>query len=225
MKELFRRLTKAEMTRLLKEAHSSTRTVLVKFESSPVFKLKANPVAWGANVSCTKIKALDERFKGKEATCNFILDGEIYFFKAKPVFENKNVHLNLVSDLFHLFRRRNRRLQIPDNFKAQLTTKRINGKLVFLRAPLKDITHLGCKVVLNSEVPKIQSGDVIEGALRIGTRHPLEIKGIVRHKKEIKKDHFDQVFGLEFSETEGSDQNRLMTLILELERELFIRSF
>lgn len=219
--DMFRKLTTAETTQLLKDVHLKRATVIFKFDDTAPYKAKAAMKGWGKNILCARPSNLPDTHKEGVVTCNLPLAGEIYFFQARIKASRKELQVELENEVFQLVRRKEKRLRIPDGVEAFFMTKRIGDRLVFLKGVLQDISDGGCRVALNVSNPIVKFNDVIVGSLRVGSQRSVPVAGKVRHRKTMKSGKFDQVFGLEFTLVEESDKAKVEKVLEAVRREIF----
>ncbi len=216
-------LTPEEKQRVISQAQAFEASVYFKFPDSPVFKTQALPLGSKKLISCLRPLDLALQQSSKAVTMNFLINSEIYFLVTIINIDQKKIHLNIDTDIFQLARRKNRRLKVPKDYEAFWMIKRLDEQMAFLRGIITDISDGGCRIALNTELPLVEVGQKIEGSLKIGIIFPIEVKGIVRyHKLHVRKEH-KQVFGIEYTEIVVSVENRIKAMLLDLERELFLK--
>lgn len=218
----FKPVSAADSKRVIKSLHERGGPVAFKFPDSGVFKLRAEPRAWGENIMGRRPVTLGDGRRDEIAVANFVSDNEIYFFTAKVRLQKKVVHLEVIGELSRLARRSTRRLVVPASVGVALVTKRIGDRLVFLRGPVQDISAKGCRVSFHGETLPGREGQELAAVLRYGQRKPLEIRAIIRHKRKPKSSRYDQSLGLQFSGIE--DGARFQTWLIDLHREVFALS-
>jgi hypothetical protein len=88
-----------------------------------------------------------------------------------------------------------------------------------------DFSESGCRVGLNTELPKMQIGDELVGNLRMGDRRTVEVTGTVKHVTRSKTGAILQTVGLEFKFPENHSPAQIKNLFLDLQRELFVEFY
>ena len=221
--ESFKPLRPEEKQRLISQAQAFEASVYFKFPDSAVFKTQALPTGSKRLISCPRPVSLAIHQSNKPVTLNFVLNTEIYFLVTVINIDQKKIHFNIDTDIFHLARRKNRRIKIPHDYEAHWMIKRLGGQMAFLRGILTDISDGGCRVALNTEQPLVMIDQSIEGSLKLGSRLPIEVQGkVVYHKLHVRKEH-KQIFGIQYKDLADSVEKKIQSTMLDLERELFLR--
>lgn len=220
----FQKVETKEAAQLLKAIHEFQVPVLFKFPETRVFHSQALPRAWGRTILCARPDKLSEVPKDRPITGNVVLHDEIFFFQAKVRMDRKVVSLHLTSDFFQLARRRVKRVRIPSWLEVTFVTRKVGGRLVFLKGVVQDISLQGLRVALLSAEPAIRFHEELEGHLRFGTLKPLSIEGKVRHRRFQRTQKFEQIIGLETPTPDPAAKLRIESLILEIQREIFART-
>ena len=224
MMEGMKVLTADQKLRLATEVQIFEASVYFKFLQSPVFKTHALLSSPGKKImTCQRPKELAISHSGKTATINFVINSEIYFLVAVIGIDAKKIEFSIDSDVFHLSRRKNRRVRLPKGYEASWMIKRLGGQMAFLRGIMIDISELGCKLALNTDTPLVQVDQEVEGTLKITSRLPIDVHGMVRyHKLHVRKEH-KQIFGIQFTHLTDTAQKRIKATVLDLEREFFLQ--
>lgn len=159
----------------------------------------------------------------KEYLGHFALGGEKYYFQSAEKFNNDKVIIPLPEELYHLQRRQNYRVCIPDGYNAFYNIIEINGTPQNMVTRLGDLSSQGCRILSQMESPLIKINDTVTGQLVVGKRPPLDIKGIVRHIKIDKGNKVTQTFGIEFSPLASIIENKIFAMTMEIHKEIFCR--
>jgi hypothetical protein len=212
-----------ERDKIITQTKAYEASVYFKFANTGVYKTKATQSGSRRVLSCKRPSALPMTLSNKPVTLNFVLNSEVYFLVTIVSIDQKGIHFNVDTDVFHLARRKNRRLKIPKDYEANLMIKRMSGQMAFLRGIIIDISTGGCRLALNTDVPLIESNFNLEGTLKIGGRQPIDVQGLVRyHRLYVRKDH-KQIFGVQFTDLNSYAESRIQATILDLQRELFLK--
>lgn len=219
--ENFKKLNSAEKKSLLKEIYDRNLVLHFKFENSQVYKAKLVRAKKSSALSVRRPSQLSIRFHQKLATVIIAIEQERYFLVSSASLDLQSVNFGTESAIYHLQRRKLRRMPVPGVYPASLMIKKIGGNLSFLKAVIIDISDLGLRVGLNSEVPLIKVGLEVIGTLRLGTRRGIEIKARVRHLTHHSRSSLKQIFGLEIIEMSDYSQSLYKNQLLELQRDIF----
>lgn len=220
----FQKIDSKEAAQLLRAIHEFQVPVFFKFPESLVYRCQAEPKAWGKAIICERPANLPAAPKDRVITGNVLLHDEIFFFQAKVKLDRKTVTLHLTSDFFQLARRRIKRLRVPAWVELAFVSRKVGGKLVFLRGAVQDISLRGLKVGLLSATPAIRFHEEIEGHLRYGNMKPIEFSGKVRHRRFQRTSKYEQLIGLEMPDPSPAEKMRIEQLILEIQREVFSKT-
>lgn len=221
MDGMYKKLNQSERKDLFKEVLDKKIQLHFKFQKSPVYRTKLFPTNKNVFLAAKKPANLPPFFHMETATIIIPMDQERYFFTSQVFIEEKMVHFKADTEVFHLHRRKNRRLVIPAQYPAFFMVKRVNDDLSFLKAVIGDISDGGCKLHLNSEFPSISFGQTLLGTVRLGTRRGIELKGAVRHHRNRRSGPYKQSFGIEFVEMSPYSGTLLANQLLDLQRDLF----
>lgn len=152
----------------------------------------------------------------------FFLGGEKYYFQAVTNVHQGKVVVDLPQELYHLQRRQNYRVHIPEKYPASFNITFINDVPQKVIGRLADLSSQGCRVVSPSAGLLIKPGDRITGMLAIDKRAPIEAQGLVRHIKMVDNKAL-QTFGVEFTPLTPILENKLFAITLEIHKQLFHR--
>lgn len=158
------------------------------------------------------------------AVVNFDYANERYFFKTHIKAVTEGLWINTNIELFQLQRRANVRVPIPEDFDALFSLHGHGGKKYFKDCRVKDVSAGGVRIEFSGDRPDLQIGDTVQGTLRLGVRRAMEFDLEVRfvQRKEIDgKIHYTA--GTRFQNIDKTLESRLLTLMTDLQRELFIK--
>ena len=154
---------------------------------------------------------------------HFFLGGEKYYFQSKAQVINGKVLIPVPQELYHLQRRQNYRVRIPDGYQAFYNIILVNDKPQKITGQLADLSSQGCRVVYRLDAPLMKTGDKVTGHLLIGKRSPIEVQGEARHIKVDDGNKVIQTFGIEFTPLPTILENKLFAITLEIHKEVFRR--
>ena len=158
---------------------------------------------------------------GEEFLGHFFLGGEKYYFQANAKVSKDQYSIPLPEELYHLQRRQNYRVKVPEGYGAFYDIFSVNGKEQNMKGQVIDISSQGCRIIYKTKTPVMQLGDKVIGHLRIKDATPLELKGEVRHFKLDEGPHPAQTFGIEFTPINPIMENKLFAITLEIHKEFF----
>ncbi len=165
-----------------------------------------------------------EKLKDKEEYLgHFFIGGEKYYFQSSAHIYLGKMMISLPAELYHLQRRQNYRVPIPDGYPAHFNIIKVNENSLKITGALADLSSQGCKVIYRMESPLMKMGDAVVGLLSIEKRPALELNGFVRHIKYDEGNKFIQTFGIEFTPLAPAVENKLFAITMEIHKQLFRR--
>ncbi|MEN0057871.1 MAG: PilZ domain-containing protein [Bdellovibrio sp.] len=162
--------------------------------------------------------------EGEEYLGHFFLGGEKYYFQAQTKIEQNKVLIPIPTELYHLQRRQNYRVHVPESYQAFYNILTVNGKPEPINGRLMDLSSQGCRVVYRLDRPLMKVADHVTGNLVIGKRDPIQIQGVIRHIKADESNSAQQNFGIEFTPLPVIIENKLFAITLEIHKEFFRRA-
>ena len=109
----------------------------------------------------------------------------------------------------------------PDEYDALFVLQSVNGKPVFINCRIRDISAGGLKLEFPPGTPELKLSDMIKGSIRLGIRRPLEFEMEVRFAQKHSSGF--QVGGVQFRNIDHFMENRLLSLMMDLQREIWLR--
>lgn len=222
--DIFSKVNAEEQLRLFKDLATVRGEVVCKGDNDDIYRLIVERAMGKQELHCSVPFGLHKPAKEKELLGNFFLGGERYFFKTPVRIDQDIVVLRMDTELFHLQRRQNYRIRIPENYEAHFLITSYNKSPVKLSGRISDLSSGGCRLTLTASTPTLEAGDRIDGHIVIGKREPLEIEATVRHHKAEKHGAtIRQIFGLEFKSLSPQIEGKLFAVTMDLHREFFSR--
>ncbi|MGZ3771611.1 MAG: flagellar brake protein [Bdellovibrio sp.] len=162
--------------------------------------------------------------ESQSAVINFSFKNERYFFQTELYFESGWIVLKLDTELFNLQRRANARVDLPEAYNGVFFLNQHLDKSYFIDCKIKDISAGGLKIELPSDAPKLKIDDNLKGSLRLGNRRAMEMEVKVRfvQKSELNGKEI-QIAGVQFLNVDQTLENRLLSLMMDLQRELYLK--
>lgn len=214
---IFKKVALSEKKNIFKEIAQDKVHISVKVSDPEMaFHLIAVQVEKDENLLChltADSKGLNQNYK---VVVNFILGAERYFFHTETKVQSGWVVLSLENDLFQLQRRNNVRFEMPEEYPCSFIMTQHEGKKYFVECKLKDISAGGIKIEVPLDHPPFRIGEVLKGSLRLGNRRPMEFEVEVRFIHQ-------QFLGLQFLKVDHLLENRLLSLMMDLQREIFLK--
>lgn len=150
-----------------------------------------------------------------EMTFQVLLGGEKYIWLSSCEVQKDIVVIHLDAEVFHVQRREDYRIRLPQNFSASFLCQKHKYQLV-------DLSGGGFRILIRPTPPTFKIGDEVQGELNLPDRQPLAIRGVVVHEKDDEV-HKEQTLGVQFKGLTEMDKNRLIAVVMDLYRQLFAR--
>lgn len=223
-KQIFKLITRTdEKIKLWMDLAQIKGEVLCKGKGNSVCKVRI--VSYNSkthSLEChfeTRIKLTEK----EEYLGHFFIGGEKYYFQSSAHIYLGKMMISLPEELYHLQRRQNYRVPIPDGYPASFNIIKVNNSPQKITGALGDLSSQGCKVVYRMETPMIKVGDSVAGLLSIDKRSSFELTGVVRHIKYEEGNKLIQTFGIEFTPLSPTLENKLFAITMEIHKQLFRR--
>jgi hypothetical protein len=214
----------SEKQNLLVELCRSKGDLVAKLPepNSYVFTLKASEHR-GLDLVCPLQASLPKEFSNAgRLFMSFLLGGEKYFFHGRYDVRKNDILINTDEVFFHLQRRDDYRLRIPESFQALFEISAINGQMKKVSIPIADLSAGGCLLNTDPQRIHLKIGDKVSGHIFLPDREPIEMNGQIRHTRENQNKRND-LTGVQFANLSEIQKNRIASLVMDLYREFFLR--
>lgn len=219
---IFSKVPDKERLSLFEDLAKAHGDLFCKGTGKDIYRLVALEFLNRQELHCSVPARTPRPFQEKELFGNFFLGGERYFFKSTLRLNTEIVILRPSKELFHLQRRQNYRIKIPESYHTQFLITSYNNTPVKLRGHVSDLSSGGCKITLPANTPTLETNVPVEATVRISYREPFPVSGIVRHSKiEKSLNNTKQTFGVEFTSSSPQLEGKLFAIIMDLHREFF----
>lgn len=155
-------------------------------------------------------------------TATFFVGGEKYFIQTDYQFSGDQIALLTSNHVFHLQRREDYRIRIPASYKALLEIVSINGQTKKHSIPIMDLSGGGCRIQLDPKFLPLQMHDALKGHIFLPDRDPIQVTGSVRHLKVENHGRGPTICGIQFVGQTEPLKNRIIAVVMDLYRELFV---
>lgn len=218
---IFKRVAVSERKVIFRELAEDKAQVAVKgTEHEDTFHLIAIQIEKDETLLCHHTEDSKGVSQAQKVLINFSFKNERYFMQTELAFESGWAVLQIGGDLFQLQRRANARFIMPEGYSAVYILTAHEGKKYFVDCIVKDVSAGGLKLEVPITHPDFRIGEVLKGSLRLGTRRPMEFDVEVRFARKTEKNH---VVGVQFLNVNHVLENRLLSLMMDLQRELFLK--
>lgn len=222
---IFKKVALSEKKMLFRELAADKMQIAVKgSEDDEIFHLIAVQVEKDETLLCHHTADSNHISTAQKVVVNFQFKTERYFLQTEIYFESGWVVVKIDGELFQLQRRANARIDIPEEYDATFIISHHAGKNYFVDARIRDISAGGIKMEFFGDQPILKVGDSVKGTLRIGIRRPLEFTLGTRFvQKSENGGVIKQVCGMQFQGVGHLMENRLLSMMMDLQRELFLK--
>lgn len=217
---IFKKVAVSEKKMLFREIASDRAQISLKGEGDDIFHLIAIQTEKDEELLCHHTEESKKHEFAQKVMVNFPFKTERYFFQSELSFNSGWAVLKIDGDLFQLQRRANARIDLPEKYDGVFTLYLHGGKNYFLECKIKDISAGGIKIECPFVAPEFKLGEHIKGTIRLGARRAMEFELEVRFAKSADK---TQIAGLQFLNIDLSKENRLLSLVMDLQREIYVK--
>lgn len=196
-------------------------TIYLRDKSDETVALKPMSLNSNLKIKCFFLEeASVQRFGSGRLTASVTIEGENYIFDTQ--LEVGETYINLpIFNLFHLQKRKNYRYILPEDYSAEFVINSLNQNQYSLRCRLLDLSTEGCAIQMEIENANLNIGDQIEGAVFLGTREAILIQGKIMNIRPKGVSHL--VLGVEFDHMANSSEDKIVTSLADLQREVYFR--
>jgi hypothetical protein len=150
-----------------------------------------------------------------EITFKIVVDGKLYFLKAKIKKAVHYFYFDQLDEMFELMRRRKRRFIIPAQWSQSARMQPVDSVGDF-KSPITviDISRAGMRLSVKSDLPRYEAGQYVNLYFKIYRRSEILVKSKVIHVK--KSSHGGATVGLEFSDNSILIANKIQNVCDDL---------
>lgn len=222
---VFKSIPVSERKEIFREIAKQNLQLVVRGGAGESFNVMAMALESDEMLFCHRTDNAGHVEQDQDVVVNFDHDNERYFLKSHMTSHKEGVRINSNVEIFQLQRRANVRVVLPDDFDALFSLHGHGGKKYFKDCRVKDVSAGGVRIEFSGEKPDLQIGDEVKGTLRLGTRRSMEFDLEVRfvHKRDSEKG-LVYTAGTKFMNVDKTMESRLLLLMTDLQRELFVRT-
>lgn len=157
-------------------------------------------------------------FVAESVVVNFIVADERYYTTCDFVPQGEFGVLKFSSPLYRLERRGHYRVTLPSTLERACNIIQQDGRAVFVSAVVLDISQGGARLqILKGKVKDLKPGVRARCAFHIKSKWTFEIMAQIMH---ISDGDGSDVFGVQFQNISDSETRKLLSMMLELQREV-----
>lgn len=222
---IFKKVGLSERKMIFRELASEKMQIMVKgSEDDEVFHLIALQTEKDETLLCRRPTDSKQVLKDQKVSGSFSFRNERYYFHSDMSLQSDWIVLKINVDIFQLQRRANARINLPESYDGLFIVTQHQGKSYFVECRLKDISAGGFKMELLGDTLLLSIGEIVKGSLRLGKRRPIDFEVEVRFIKRIEQDgKVTQIAGMQFLNRDYFIENRLLLLMMDLQRELYLK--
>lgn len=219
--DVFKKVHLSERKSIFRKMADAQAEILIKTETDQQYsQIKAVRVENDENLYCRLSVGSLTIKPNTEIVGNFSWDEEKYFLRTTMTGIGSEIMIKINIDIFQLQRRKNARLDVPDKFQALVQILALNKDPCHFEAQLKDMSAGGCKIVLPRAEPVLKMNDQLAMNFSLGKRRPLALNCEIRYAASDGK---NQTLGLQFLSGGDYNENRLLVLMMDLQREFYLK--
>lgn len=206
---------KQQIDRIFEEITKASAEISIQLQDNSSLQIKSYK-KFGSEIIV--FRELNEQPPEQEVIVSFNLSPEKYFLKSKLVQKNKACHIEITEFLYKLQRRKNFRLPLPKLWEPKFECLLPISKYF----DVYDLSSGGFSIEYTpSELSAIPDTKV-EGVLRIKNRLDLHLSALLKHSKEVGSKAYPRIrAGLEIVGLKQKDENQIMSILMEIHREIF----
>ena len=219
---IFKRVAVSERKLIFRElADDKVQVTCKSADRDGVFHLIAVQVEKDETLLCHHTDDSKDINQPQKILLNFSFKNERFFMQTELHFEVGWAVADISGDLFQLQRRANARFIMPAEYGATYILTSHEGKKYFVDCVVKDVSAGGFKMEVPATHPDFRIGEVLKGSLRLGQRRPMDFDTEVRFvQKTAEGAH---TLGVQFLNIDHVMENRLLSLMMDLQRELYLK--
>lgn len=221
---IFKKVAVSEKRMIVREVADDKVQLSLKGDDDSIFNLIAVQTERDESLLCHHTANSKQHQRPQKVLVNFTFRSERYFFQSELSFSLGWAVLNLDADLFQLQRRASARIDLPASYAGYFSLHSHAGRNYFVDAKVRDVSAGGIKIEFISSGQNLKTGDLIRGALKLGIRRAIDCELEVRHAMEREVDGNKIIAaGLQFLNVDQNLENRLLSLMMDLQREIFLK--
>lgn len=222
-KDIFKKIRPQEKKIIIEALIHDSIEMLAKGKSDSVFHFKAVKFGPDENLQVELIPDSDPVTAKDLIVVNFTYQNDRYFFQSywTTGAEIGTLAIECGCEFFHLQRRSSPRLELPGSYPGQFNISEFRGQPVFFQCRVLNFGTGGLRLKLEEKGLNVVAGDVFRGFLRIGKKNPFNLTCQIRHSASHPAT--GQILGVQFVELSSIDQNRLLVIFMDLQRDLFTK--
>ena len=221
---IFKKVAVSEKRLIIREMADDKIQVALKGDDDSIFHLIAVQTEKDETLLCHHTANSKAHERPQKVLVNFSFKNERYFFQSELTFSLGWAVLSLDTDLFQLQRRASARIDLPPSYAGSFSLHSHAGRNYFVDAKVRDVSAGGIKIEFIGSGQDLKMGDIIRGALKLGIRRAIDCELEVRHAM-VREHEGKKIIsaGLQFLNIDQNLENRLLSLMMDLQRELFLK--
>jgi len=174
-------------------------------------------------LTCHLDHKLPNNVRPNELIIQFSSGLEKYFSQAPCEVNGDDLIIEIDSDLFQLHRREDFRLRLPPSFKGYFELEKLNSEETKEQLHLLDLSGGGCRFEAPTKNIEFNVGDELEGKVQLAKRDGIAVSAVVKHLAAHPANDLLVLVGVQFKNVSKISKNRLVGVVMDVYRELFLR--
>lgn len=221
---MFRKIHQSERKRMVASLAEHRTALVIRGAGEDIYNMMSDGSEGDKLLKCRLIFGGLVPEKSQSVVVNFTFGYERYFFRGELTLSEGKYYIDTTSDFYILQRRKSARLIMPAEFPCGFNMIEHRKKNVFYELKIIDFSSGGAKVWFPLFEPEFVTGETIKGVIHLGIRRPLNMDGTVRHViRQESGDRAGQVFGVQFDAGNKIMEVKLLTMFMDLQREIFLK--
>ena len=223
-REIFRKVAMSEKKEIVKALAALKLEIIVKGSTDHIYHLHGVKVLENGLLEVKNINKNEPLPLNESAIVNIVYENHRFFFQAMMMTSGTRIMLDTNEDFYILQRRKSPRLEIPLTYEGLMNIVQYRGKPVFFDSRILDFGSGGVRISFAKATPYFRTGETFTAFLHIGAKTPVKLECEVRHTMSTGPTaQVPQIFGVQFTASNTIDENRLLIIFMDLQRELFIK--
>jgi alginate biosynthesis protein Alg44 len=221
---MFRRIHNSERKRVLAAIGKHPTVLSAKGNNDEVFGFISDALDDEKLLRCRFEEGSKQPTEDHSVVVNFTFGYERYFFRGFMTTTQDRVFIDASSDFYILQRRKSARLVLPEGYPSGFNMIEYRNKGCFYELRIIDFSSGGIKVWYPLFDPVFVTGEKIKGVVHLGSRRPINLDAVIRHVVTQQDGaNAGQVFGLQFDPMNRITEVKMLTIFMDLQREVFIK--
>lgn len=210
-----------EKRKVFRQVFEEQGSLICKFDGDQMITFRA---ASSDNECFVSIAPAMLPLQGEQmAIGHFSAGPDRYFFNGMVDLIGNAMTIGFSIDLFKLERRQSLRVNVPEDYGLSVNMTAIAGKTAFRTALVADVSSTGLRIYFPDDrlAPFLTANKPVKGTLHLPSSKAINFEGVVKHSREIDTGGIPTThFGIEVHHTSENTQQRMLALVMDIQRSL-----